>query len=97
MFVGECIYKEIIVSTIEGAMHSFSSDSVEDIKTLHCINIFFQSETSVTGMCHNYFGQLEYATKAMDHKRESKMLLDLINKCLPGFTGEIPSLFLPPI
>ena len=74
---------------LDGAMHTFSSDGVEDIKTRHSINIFFQSETSVAGMCKNYFGRIEYTTQAMDHKGESLLLLDLINKCLPGFAGEI--------
>ena len=87
--IGDTIYKEILLKTFEGEMHSFSSDGVEDIKIRHSINLFLQSETSNHGECVNYFGRIKYAEQSMDHAGESQFLLDMINRCLPGFPGEV--------
>ena len=37
---GDTIYKEILLKTFEGEMHSFSSNGVKDIKIRHSINLF---------------------------------------------------------
>ena len=87
--VGEAIYRDFLLLTLEGQMHSFFSDGVEDVKTRHSINLFLQSETTVSGECKKYLARIEFTKCAVDHKEKSWILLDLINKSLPGFPGEV--------
>ena len=85
--LGERIYTKILLRTKSGKFHSFSSDGVEDIKVRHSINLFLQSETEVEGESLNYFARIEYAREAMNADGESKLLLEMLNTMLPGFTG----------
>ena len=84
--LGERIYHEILLRTKEGEFHSFSSDGVEDIKVRHSINLFVQSE-SIEREYPNYFARIEYAKEAMNAEGESRLLLEMLNRMLPGFTG----------
>ena len=85
--LGERIYSEILLRTKTGSFHSFSSDGVEDIKVRHSINLFLQSETVTEGESLNYFARIEYARESMNADGESRLLLEMLNRMLPGFTG----------